>query len=515
MTVAYGHGTTDPEASGLLRVLRILRERWWVVVVALVVCVAVSLALTLMATKQYTATAKLQFAQNPLLPQIGGTVTTSADPQADQATDLLLVTTNQVATAANQALGLHTPPSRLLKMVSTSLDQSSNIVDVSATDPDPVFAARVANAFANQYVASSKASNLQQILSAEQMINQRLQTLPPTAANAATRANLQAALQRLIVLASVQTGNATVVDNATIPATPSSPNKKVNLIVAAVFGLGLGVGLAFLLNLLDRRLKEPEELEEAYGTQALATIPLLPRRRSVIADPAAVEQFLILRTALATITPAQDARTVLVTSAVSGEGKTTVAIGLAMAAASSGQSVILVETDFKRPALRARLAIRDESTGLSVVLLSDVDPVTMLHAPVAGLPKLQVLTCGPQPPNSYALLRSRSMGELLETLAAEADVVVLDAPPLLPVADAQALLDHSQLDAYLVVGRLNFTKRDEARHTRQVLERGHLRGLGLVVNGIRELAGGDVYYHKARQAQLQTPVAVERAAARK
>jgi polysaccharide biosynthesis transport protein len=489
--------TTEPEASGLLGAIRVLRERWWVVVVAVVVCAAVSLALTLQATKQYTATAKLQFGQTPLVVQVGGAVTASANPQADQATNLLVVTTNNVATAVKQALRSPRSVSQLLGMVSTSIDQSSNIVDVSATDSDPTFAARVADAFADQYVATNKAANQQQVLSGEQLINQQLQALAPTPANAGTRAGLEAALQKLVVLAAVQTSDAGVIDHATIPTTPSSPNKRVNLIVAAVFGLALGVGLAFLLDLLDRRVKEIEEFEELYRTRALAMIPWLAGRRPAPADTAAAEQFLILRNGLTTLTSGQDARAVLVTSAVSGEGKTTVAIGLARAAAASGQSVVLVETDFNRPALRARLGLTDDSTGLSTALLEDIDPLSVLRSPVPGLPNLQVMTCGPQPPNSYVLLKSRRMGNLLEQLAAEADLVVLDAPPLLPVADAQALLDRSELDACLVVGRLNFTKRDEARLTRRRLDRGQLSAVGLVVNGVRELTGGDAYYTKA------------------
>ena len=104
------------------------------------------------------------------------------------------------------------------------------------------------------------------------------------------------------------------------------------------------------------------------------------------------------------------------------------------------------------------------------------------------------MTSGPQPASSAALLRGPEMGALLERLAADADLVILNAPPLLPVADAQALLDHPQLDAYLIVARVNFTKRDEARKVRQLLERRELSGVGLVINGVRDLAGGD-YYH--------------------
>ena len=496
MSVAQAQSAAAPESQGLLRAIAVLRERWWVVLVSVVVCVVVALALTLRATKEYTATAKLLFSQNPLITEVGGTAPApSADPQADQATNLLLVTTGEVAAAVKQTLHSPLSVSRLLDEVSTATDQSSNIVDVSATDSSPATAALIANAFADQYAAVSKSANLQQVLSGEQLIIQQLKALAPTPGNAVTRTNLEGALQRLQAVAGVQAGNAQVVDRASVPTSPSSPNKKVNLIVALVFGLALGVGLAFLLNLLDRRLKGVDDFEDVYGTRALATIPWLRRRGAGVVDPVAAEQFLILRNGLSVLTPPRrDARVVLVTSAAAGEGKTTVAIGLARAAAASGQTVILVETDFKRPAFRARLDLSDDAMGLSSALAAGVDPGSLLRSPVPGLPNLLVMTSGPQPPSSAALLRGPEMGRLLEQLAADADLVVLDAPPLLPVADAQALLDHTQLDAYLIVARVNFTKRDEARNVRQRLERRELNGVGLVINGVRHLAGGD-YYH--------------------
>ena len=476
-----------------------LRERWWVVLISVVACVAVALALTLHATKEYTATAKLLFAENPLITEVGGTAPApTADPQADQATNLLLVTTSEVAAAVKQALASPLSVSQLLDSVTTTADQSSNIVDVSATDTNPARAALIADAFADQYVALSKSQSQQQVLSGEQLITQQLKALPQTPANAANRANLELALQKLEAVAAVQAGNAQVVDRAMVPTSPSSPNKKVNLIVAFVFGLALGVGLAFLLNLLDRRLKSVEDFEEAYGTRALAAIPWL-RRGPAVVDPVAAEQFLILRSGLSVLTPPRrDARVVLVTSAVAGEGKTTVAIGMARAAATAGQTVILVETDFKRPALRARLGFGDDGMGLSSVLAGGADPGSLLYSPVPGLPNLLVMTSGPLPPSSAALLRDAEMGRLLERLAVDADLVVLDAPPLLPVADAQALLDHAQLDAYVIVGRANFTKREEARDVRQRLERRKLTGVGLVVNGVHHVAGGDYYHEQGR-----------------
>lgn len=495
MSAAPAPKAGGSETPGLINALRVLRERWLLVVVAIVVCVGVSLVLTLKATKQYTGTAKLLFTQNQLITEVGGTAPSpSADPQADQATNLLLVATGEVAAAVKQALHLPLSVTDLLNEVTTATDQTSNIVDVLATDPSPARAAAIANAFADEYVTLSQRANLQQVLAGEQVITQRLAALPRTPANAATRANLEAAAQKLVVLQAVQTGDAQVVDRATTPTAPSSPNKKVNLIVALVFGVALGVGLAFLLNLLDRRLKDIEEFEDIYGTRALATIPQTHQHESDVTDPATIEQFQILRNGLSVLTGRQEARVVLVTSAVRGEGKTTVAVGLARAAASTGQQVILVEADFKRPSFRTRLPLGDDPRGLSTALLGRVDPGSLFRSPLPELPSLLVMTSGPEPPSSAALLGSAEMARLLEQWAADADLVVIDAPPLLPVADTQVLLDHPRVDAYLIVGRDNFTKRDDARSTAQLLEPRKLRGVGLVVNGVRRLAGGTYYY---------------------
>jgi capsular exopolysaccharide synthesis family protein len=464
--------------------------------VSVVTCVAVSFVLTVNATKQYTATAKLLFTQNTLIPQVGGaSPTPSTDPQADQATNLQVVTTQPVAAAVKRNLHLPMSVSDLLGEVTTNNDQGSNIVNVAATDPDPTRAASIANEFARQFVAISQSDNLGQVLAGEKLLNDKLKALSPT--DTADRANLQAALRKLLILEAVQTGNAQVVDQASVPTSPSSPNKKLNIVLALVFGLALGVGLAFLLNLLDRRVKTVEELEVLYGTRALATIPRLQLRRAQPVDPAQVEQFLILRAGLPVLTPRRETHVVLVTSAVPGEGKTTVAIGLAQAVASSGQNVILVEADVKRPAFGSRLGISDNATGLTTALVEDVPVDSLLHAPVVNLPNLLVIPSGPPEPNSATLLRSAEMGRLLEQLAGTADLVVIDAPPLLPVADAQALLEHPELDAVLVVGRVDFTKRDEARRAHHLLDRRGVSVVGLVVNGVRDLAGGEYYGKRA------------------
>ena len=330
------------------------------------------------------------------------------------------------------------------------------------------------------------------MLAGERLLTAKLNAVPAT--DTASRANLEAALRKLLVLEAVQTANAQVVDRAAEPGTPSSPNLKLNVLLALVFGLVLGVGLAFLLNLFDRRLTSVEDVEDQYDTRALASIPRLQLRRTRPLDRTQIEPFLILRAGLSVLNARRDTRVVLVTSAVPGEGKTSVAIGLAYAVASSGQNVILLEADTKRPVLASRLRVDNNSNGgLTTALVGGIPANSLLQVPFDDLPTLLVMPSGPPEANSATLLRSGEMGHLIEQLGETADLVVIDAPPLLPVADAQALLEHPELDAVLIVARVDFTKRDEARRAHQLLQRRNLPAIGLVVNDVRDLAGGEYY----------------------
>jgi capsular exopolysaccharide synthesis family protein len=187
----------------------------------------------------------------------------------------------------------------------------------------------------------------------------------------------------------------------------------------------------------------------------------------------------------------------MVTSAVPGEGKSTVAAGLARAAALAGQRVILVEADLRRPTFHEQFALGDDPRGLTTALVGGAAVRGLLRPALSGMRNLSVLPAGPLPPNSAELLRSAEMASVLRDLAEEADIVILDAPPLLPVADAQVLLDHPQVDACIVVARAFRSTRDEVRRSRAVLERHRLTSVGLVVNGVRQRDTSYAHYYSA------------------
>jgi non-specific protein-tyrosine kinase len=485
--------STPPEVPGLVQALRVLRERWWVIAICGVVALLSALVYVERQPRQYTATAKLEFTSNNIPSQVAGVPETqSIDPEGEKATNLQLVTATPVAAQVVKTLKLDTTPAELLEEVTASNPNNDYIVDVSFTDAQPQRAAEIANTFAEQYVVYSQKEKEAQLVRGEQLINQKLAQLP--AEDTADRTNLRNLSQKLLLLQAVQTGNAKVVGIATVPGSPSSPKVKSTVLIALIVGLLLGVGLAFLLNLIDRRIKSLEELEQQYDLPALASIPQLPHRMQTAREfEPALEPFRILHNGLALVGRGKQVKIVLVTSAVASEGKTTVAIGLGRAAALSGQRVILIDADLRRPSLGAKLGLANGRTrGLTSALFNDENALDLLNSPPEDVDQLQVLTSGPVPLHASDMLRSDRLASVFATLASEADLVVIDAAPLLPVVDTRTLLDEVMIDACLLVGRVGTTTRDQVRRVRTVLDRRKLSGVGLVVNDPTET--GSSYY---------------------
>ncbi len=489
----------DEQSSAFHNARRIVGERWWVILLATVICGGAALGQALTATKQYEATAKLLLRKSSLSTAVVGTdvFPSSIDPQRDTTTDILLVTSGEVARAVKQSLRTGDSPSTLAGKVKVASEQNADVIDVTARDTTPVQAAGLANAFATQYVAFRRNADRQNILQGEQLLRQRLASLAPE--DTADRTQLQAALQKLTTLEAVQTGNAEVVQRASVPGSPAAPKPKRDLLIGLLLGLGLGTALAFLLDYIDRRVKTPEEFERLYGLRSLVNIPQASfRARTPQTRGPAFEPYRILRSSLAFAAVDREVRMLLVTSSVLGEGKTTVAVNLARAAALSGEQVVLVEGDLRRPSFHEHFPIEQSVGGLTNAVIGGGSAREHIQYDVLGIPNLGVLPSGPLPPSSAEILRSASMGVVLRDLTETAELVIVDAPPLLPVADAQILLDRPEIDSCLIVARTYFTKRDQIRRTRAVLDRHRVAPLGLAVTGLRDTHTYEYYGSSSR-----------------
>jgi tyrosine-protein kinase len=477
---------TGGPPSPLLNALQTLKERWWMVLVAMIGGAAISLGVALASTKEYTAESSLLIRTSNLQTLIDPNASAnSEDPARLAATNLLLVTSSAVAKQVQLALRTTESASDLTAQISASANPDADIITIEATDPSPARAARIANAFADEFVAFERAQSQQQAAAGAARLRSEIASLPAGAT--AQRAQLLQALHNVLALQAVTTGDAAVVDRATRPSSPSSPNYKRAAALGLIAGLAIGLAMVFLSDLFDRRIKTIEDFEAAYDLRAIGSLPRYARPEPAT-SPQSLESFRILRSALGYLAADSNVRVVLVTSAVSGEGKTSVAAGLAYATALAGQQVVLIEADLRRPTFQQHFDLGHDNRGLSTALIGGIAVEDVLHTPLEDVPTLKVLPSGPFPPHPSELLASREMTLVLEDLSRQTDLVVIDSPPLLPVADAQVLLEQPVIDASLIVCRTYMTTRDQARRCRAVLERERVSRAALVVVGGHEPA---------------------------
>ena len=234
----------------------------------------------------------------------------------------------------------------------------SDVASIQATDHNPKFAATLATAFAQNYIAFRRDADRRKVRGT-QPGNGRLRAALACAKQSDEGKSLQRQISRLSTLEALQTGNAELVQRATVPTSPSSPKTVRNTILAWILGLLLGVVLALLLERHDRRLRQPKEFEEAFGLPVLTEVlesKSLARSADRMGELLATQgdAFQMLRARLRYFNVDRDIHTVLVTSAGPGEGKTTIAWNIAAGAASAGVSTILVEADFHQPSVARR-----------------------------------------------------------------------------------------------------------------------------------------------------------------
>jgi tyrosine-protein kinase len=477
------------------RWLRVLRRRWWVVAACFLLVAGSAAAFSLTRHKVYPATASLLFHTSSLSTDILGIAgsSSSSDPARDTETNVKLVESPAVALRVSKGLHGRLGPQHIERKISVSPEGQSNVVAVRAKDRDPKFAAALATSYAQDFIAVRRDFNRGSIERMSTSVQQQFTALTPTERASPAGRSLQARVEQLNTLASLQTGDADLIEPASVPNSPSSPRTKLNILVGGFLGLLLGVGLALLMERLNRSVRESDELSDMYQLPVLGEVPHSHSLNGHAAplSEREIEAFRMLQARVRYFNVDSEIRSLLVTSGTSQEGKSTVAWHLASAIAMSTSSkVLLLEADLRRPAV-ARQHGLNPGPGLADLL---VDACSFTEAiqrvRVSGANEgpsmrrlVDVMVAGTVPHNPAELLESRRMAELLRGISARYDFVVLDSAPTLLVADPLPLM--TQVDGVLVVSRLGRTTRHVATELRDQLRELNAPVLGVVANAVK------------------------------
>jgi capsular exopolysaccharide synthesis family protein len=503
---------SDQKNVSIEQVFGALRRRAPLILLCFVLATGAAYGLSKHQTKKYTATASLVFNNQQLSQQVAGLqpVGSSLTQQAQQNTNLKLVELGDMVektasllagakTATPLARGL--TESKVSEELSVSAQNESNIVNVTATSTSPALAADIANTYTSVFVKEQQNANHAYYASALKLVDKQLATLSPKERVGTAGLALQDRAQSLGVLAELRNGNVDVAKAAKVPSSPSSPKTSRNVALGALLGLLLGMVVAFLLERMDRRIREPKDLEGIYGLPLLGVVPesdALARSskgkknaREAL-PPGEAEAFHLIRAHLRYFNVDRELRTLLIASAAPGDGKTTVARHLAAAAARMGSRVLLLEADLRRPTLAQQLDI-SSGPGVSDVLIGavslseatqmiDLDPAS---GGGGGGRMFDVLVAGAAlPPNPGELVESHAMESLLEQAKGQYDLVVIDTPPLTAVSDAFPLL--RKVDGVIIVGRVGRNRRDVAQRLHETLTGAGAPLLGVVANGFKQ-----------------------------
>jgi succinoglycan biosynthesis transport protein ExoP len=294
-----------------------------------------------------------------------------------------------------------------------------------------------------------------------------------------------------------------VAQSALLPVEPIGPRLLLSTALAALLGLLLAAAIVGLFEYLDDTVKSPEDLQQIAALATLGAVArfgprkgdapgVSPTRRDRISS----EAYRLVRTNLEFVSPDSPLRSLLVTSAGPGEGKSTTAANLAIVLAQAGKRVILIDADLRKPVLHRLFGIANQQ-GLSNLLLSSVERLEGYLQP-SGTPSLRLLPSGPLPPNPAELLSSARLPRLLEQLKGEADVIVIDSPPVLAVADPMVLA--SKVDGTLLVVDASRTRTQALRGAVEALAKSGTRLLGAVLNKLSKGSQGyGAYYDYSYQ----------------
>lgn len=424
-----------------------LRAAWWLPLVGLVVGAGAALLASLLQTPLYTSSTQLFVSTRD------GTSTSdvfqgSQFSQQRVASYAQLLTGEELASRVIERLNLSMSPAQVSNEIAAIALADTVLINVTVTDPSPQRARDIAEAAGEEFTAFAT----------------ELETTDPGGSS---------------------TVKVTVTQRPQVSGAASSPKTTRNAALGALIGLLGGVGLAIARARMDRTVKEADDATAVTGAPVIGLVLRdsgLERRHVVdrVGSSRSLEDYRQLRNNLQFLNVDQPPKVIMISSALPSEGKTTVAINLALALAEAGRRVTVIEADLRRPKVTRYLGLVG-GAGLTNVLTASADISDVLQTRRAdGGVEVTVLAAGPLPPNPGELLASSHMQSLLDKLRGENDYVLVDAPPLLPVADASGLAVH--MDGTLLSVRYGNTRKDQLAQAAATLERVGAKTLGVILN---------------------------------
>lgn len=421
-----------------------LRAAWWLPLIGVVVGAGAALLTSLLQTSLYTSSTQLFVSTR-------GAASTSDAFQGSQFSQervtsyARLLTGEELASRIADRLDLEQTPLELSEQITATAVPDTVLIDVAVIDSSAEQAQRIADAVGSEF--TSFVAELETTDDGSPSLVQVRVTDPPEVSDA-----------------------------------PSSPQTARNVVLGALVGLLVGTGLAILRARLDRTVKNPDEVIGLAGAPVIGTVlrdDVLEKQHTIdrASTSRTAEDYRQLRTNLQFLNVDEPPKVIMVSSALPSEGKTTAVVNLGLALADAGRKVTIVEADLRKPKVTRYLGLVG-GVGLTNILAgtADLDEVVQRY----GTGELSVIAAGPTPPNPGELLASSHMFALLDKLRAENDFVLVDAPPLLPVADSTGLAVF--MDGVLLSVRYGSTRKEQLQQAAATLERVGARTLGVILN---------------------------------
>lgn len=508
MTLAPG------DSRGAVRYFQAFRVHWLLILLLTALAVGVGAAISLTAAKRYQTSADVQIQP---LPAYGGDpfqgfdlFRSASDGSSPTVAAARVFGSVQYQDALGKGLG------RAASDVNVSITPLSqaDIVSVDATAPNAALAATAANTYADIIVAQRKALFQRELNERMRQISAQLAAFPRGSRQGTTYATLAGQLGTLRAWVGAQDPTVQILTPASVPGSASWPRPKLTIAVALIVGLLLGAAGAVALELVNPRLMREDELALSQGLPVLARIPKVSARtahnyllgRDLL--PADVWRgYRTLRAVLANAgVDGGYPRSILLTSASPGDGKTMTAVNIAIALAAAKLRVTLIDADFHRPMVGTIFNVTARRDGLVRLLANPSAPTTgLVDAPTHA--RLKLMLSSREQIHQLHLFDTQRFEKVLARLEQESDVIIIDSPPVPEVAEALALTN--AVEAVIVCVRIGHTRGDRLRELRELLARRGVTPLGLVVTSrARSQTSSSEYDYATGMNDTQGPAMV-------